>query len=146
MWLEEPWTLTICLELQEDRAEAKVPWSVSLLIILVLILSNTSSLIFLGAGASLFGPGSDFGGSIRVPSLFTGIFGHKPTAGVVSLKGHFPNSNDKNFQTYLVVGPMARYAKDLMPLLHIMTDKNPKLRLEEPFHTKDIKVGFGMTE
>lgn len=35
----------------------------------------------IGAGASLFGVGSDVAGSIRVPSLFNGIFGHKPTAG-----------------------------------------------------------------
>lgn len=35
----------------------------------------------LGAGASVFGVGSDIAGSIRVPALFNGIFGHKPTAG-----------------------------------------------------------------
>lgn len=35
----------------------------------------------LGAGASVFGIGSDIAGSIRVPAMFNGIFGHKPTAG-----------------------------------------------------------------
>lgn len=35
----------------------------------------------LGAGASVIGIGSDIAGSIRVPALFNGIFGHKPTAG-----------------------------------------------------------------
>lgn len=104
--------------------------------------SSGGEAALIGSGASLFGPGSDIGGSIRIPSLFTGIFGHKPTGGVVNLKGHFPYCEDKNFQSYLTVGPMARYAKDLIPLLHIMTDGNPKLRLDEPFMTKDIKVRF----
>ncbi|XP_025830745.1 fatty-acid amide hydrolase 2-B-like [Agrilus planipennis] len=33
----------------------------------------------LGAGASVIGIGSDIAGSIRLPALFNGIFGHKPT-------------------------------------------------------------------
>lgn len=37
----------------------------------------------LGAGASVIGLGSDLAGSIRIPSLFCGIFGHKPTAGTI---------------------------------------------------------------
>lgn len=35
----------------------------------------------IGAGASVIGIGTDLAGSIRVPSLYNGIFGHKPTAG-----------------------------------------------------------------
>lgn len=96
----------------------------------------------IGAGASLFGVGSDVAGSIRVPSLFNGIFGHKPTAKVVSLVGHLPESNHE-IDDYLVIGPMARYAKDLPILVHIMAGPNAaKLRLTEPINTKDIKVSF----
>lgn len=35
----------------------------------------------MGAGASVIGIGSDLAGSIRLPALFNGIYGHKPTAG-----------------------------------------------------------------
>lgn len=35
----------------------------------------------IGAGGSLIGIGSDIAGSIRLPALFNGIFGHKPTPG-----------------------------------------------------------------
>lgn len=95
----------------------------------------------IGAGASLFGIGSDIAGSIRVPAMFNGIWGHKPTGQVLSVKGHFPSSVDENFSKYLVVGPMCRYAKDLPTLVHIMAGKNAdRLRLKDPLFTKDIKV------
>jgi hypothetical protein len=29
-----------------------------------------------GSGASIFGLGSDIGGSIRIPSYFNGVYGH----------------------------------------------------------------------
>lgn len=95
-----------------------------------------------GAGASVFGIGSDIAGSIRVPSLFQGIFGHKTTAGIVSLDGHFPSSSDKNFNKYLTIGPMCRYAKDLPTLTHLMVDEkyHNLLRLDQPILTKDINI------
>lgn len=95
----------------------------------------------LGSGASLFGVGSDIAGSIRIPAMFNGIFGHKPTATLVSVDGHFPSSADENFSSYLTIGPMCRYAKDLPLLLQIMSGENAsKLRLNEPLAPKDIKV------
>ena len=36
-----------------------------------------------GSGGSPFGIGSDIGGSIWLPALFCGVFGHKPSAGLV---------------------------------------------------------------
>lgn len=95
-----------------------------------------------GAGATPFGIGSDIAGSIRIPSLFNGIFGHKPTSGVVSLDGHFPSSTDKNFNKYLTIGPICRYAKDLPTLTYLMTEEKfrNQLRLDQPILTKDIKI------
>ncbi|XP_058812822.1 fatty-acid amide hydrolase 2-like isoform X2 [Topomyia yanbarensis] len=97
----------------------------------------------IAAGASLFGVGSDVAGSIRVPALFNGIFGHKPTAGVISIDGHFPTSSDEKFANFLTVGPMCRYAKDLPTLLHIMAGPRAyKLRLDETVYTNDIRIHY----
>jgi fatty acid amide hydrolase 2 len=43
-----------------------------------------------GSGGSPFGVGSDIGGSIRLPAFFNGVFGHKPTPGLVPNDGQFP--------------------------------------------------------
>ncbi|MCB9673492.1 MAG: amidase [Alphaproteobacteria bacterium] len=69
------------------------------------------------AGGSPFGIGSDVGGSIRIPSAFCGIFGHKPTHGLIPNTGHFPEAPP---EPYMAVGPMTRSARDLMPLLRVL--------------------------
>src|SRR4051794_38314831 len=43
-----------------------------------------------GAGFAPIGLGTDIGGSIRVPAFFNGVFGHKPSPGIVPCSGHFP--------------------------------------------------------
>jgi fatty acid amide hydrolase 2 len=69
------------------------------------------------SGASPFGIGSDVGGSIRIPAAFCGIFGHKPTHGLVPNTGHFPPAPP---EPYMAVGPMTRSARDLMPILRVL--------------------------
>lgn len=71
----------------------------------------------IAAGGSPFGIGSDVGGSIRIPSAFCGIYGHKPTQGVVPNTGHFPEPPP---EPYMACGPMTRSARDLMPLLRVL--------------------------
>lgn len=68
----------------------------------------------------MFGIGSDIAGSIRIPCLFNGVFGHKPTGGTITNNGHFPNSDDSNCLHYLQMGPITRFARDLSLLLQIM--------------------------
>lgn len=72
-----------------------------------------------GAGASPFGLGSDVGGSIRLPAFFNGVFGHKPTGGMVPATGQYPIAAGDGLR-YLTTGPITRRAEDLMPLLRVL--------------------------
>ncbi|MFP4039651.1 MAG: amidase [Desulfosudaceae bacterium] len=73
----------------------------------------------IGAGASPFGIGSDVGGSIRYPSAFNGVPGHKPTGGRVSGYGHWPEARGP-LAPYNTYGPMARRVSDLSLLLSLV--------------------------
>lgn len=74
------------------------------------------------AGLSYLSIGSDFGGSIRVPSHFNGIYGHRGTRNVIPTEGHgvgYPNRPPRPKSEESVVGPLARSAADLKLVLEI---------------------------
>jgi aspartyl-tRNA(Asn)/glutamyl-tRNA(Gln) amidotransferase subunit A len=73
------------------------------------------------AGLCLGGPGTDTGGSIRVPASWLGITGMRPTFGLVSLDGVYPRSRSLD-----CVGPLARNVHDLALLLDVMAGFDPK--------------------
>jgi amidase len=74
--------------------------------------SSGGSAAALAAGFSALELGSDIAGSIRVPASFCGVWGHKPTFGVVPMRGH--GKVEWGAQTdILVAGPLARSAADL---------------------------------
>ncbi len=64
------------------------------------------------AGLSALELGSDIGASIRNPAHYCGIFGHKPTYGLVPTTGHGSPGNPAELDIG-VGGPLARYASDL---------------------------------
>jgi amidase len=77
----------------------------------------------LAAGLSYLGIGSDIGGSIRTPAHFSGVYGHKPTLGVVPLRGHIPPppGGPRSEPSPLpVAGPLARSAGDLRVALEAL--------------------------
>ncbi|KYQ50275.1 Fatty-acid amide hydrolase 2 [Trachymyrmex zeteki] len=97
----------------------------------------------LGAGGSLIGIGSDLAGSIRVPAFLNGIFGFKPTSGIIPSNGHFPFTEDKYFHKIITFGPMTRYAEDLGLLMKVMTSKcNHDLRLDVPVDLGQIRIYY----
>ncbi|RWR98504.1 fatty-acid amide hydrolase 2-like protein, partial [Dinothrombium tinctorium] len=73
----------------------------------------------ISSAGSIIGIGSDIGGSIRIPSYFCGIFGHKVTPGVVPSEGIFPPYKSEA-APFFTTGPMCRYAIDLKPMLKAM--------------------------
>ncbi len=79
-----------------------------------------------GSGASPFGLGSDVGGSIRMPAFFCGVFGHKPSVGLVPNAGQYPQAHG-SADRLLGTGPLARRADDLWPLLRVLSGGVPGL-------------------
>jgi amidase len=74
-------------------------------------------------GFSAFEIGSDIGGSIRNPAHCCGVYGHKPTYGLVPFRGHIPPPPGWNAVPDLaVVGPITRHADDLEQVLCAITD------------------------
>ena len=84
--------------------------------------SSGGSAAALAAGFVVAEVGSDIGGSIRTPAAFCGVWGLKPTHGVVPLAGHtFPGTDSADVHL-AVVGPMARSVADLDLLLGILAN------------------------
>ncbi|CAE1289956.1 FAAH2 [Acanthosepion pharaonis] len=96
----------------------------------------------LGAGSSVIGIGSDIGGSIRMPSFFNGVFGHRTSKGIVSNVGQYPCAYGPRAD-FLSTGPMCRYAEDLLPMLEVMAGENAyKLELHTPVDLKTLKIFY----
>ncbi|HVV93158.1 MAG TPA: amidase [Hyphomicrobiales bacterium] len=101
----------------------------------------------LAAGMVPLEIGSDIGGSIRVPSHFCGVFGHKPTYGLVPQRGHaLPGA--LHVADLNVCGPMARGAADLDLALGLLAGPDEeaaaayRLALPPPRHAalRDFRV------
>lgn len=90
----------------------------------------------LAAGFTGLEYGSDIGGSIRNPAHYSGVFGHKPTWGIVPMRGH-SLAGALTPTDISVVGPLARSADDLELALGLTAGSDRlhpgwKLELPEP--------------
>jgi aspartyl-tRNA(Asn)/glutamyl-tRNA(Gln) amidotransferase subunit A len=64
--------------------------------------------------------GSDGGGSIRIPSSLTGVFGHKPTVGRVP---YYPSAA---VGTCATAGPMTRTVRDAALMMNVVARYDPR--------------------
>jgi amidase len=84
--------------------------------------SSGGSAAALAAGLSMLELGSDIGASIRNPSHYCGVYGHKPTWGVVPMQGHeLPGQVGADAIDIGAGGPMARSAHDLTLALDVLS-------------------------
>ena len=81
--------------------------------------SSGGSAAALAAGLTGLEVGSDIGGSIRNPAHYCGVFGHKPTWGLVPMRGHTLGGVLQTTDI-AVVGPLARSATDLETALRLI--------------------------
>ena len=82
--------------------------------------SSSGSGAAVAAGLAPAALGSDTGGSIRLPAALCGIAGLKPTYGLVSRRGVYPNSF-----SFDNAGPMAWTAEDCAILLQTIAGHDP---------------------
>ncbi|CAG9251931.1 Amidase [Paraburkholderia unamae] len=87
--------------------------------------SSGGSAASVAAGYVALEIGSDIGGSIRIPAHFTGIFGHKPSYGIVSMRGTGVPTGRIVDRDLSVAGPLARSASDLALALGLLINRDP---------------------
>jgi amidase/aspartyl-tRNA(Asn)/glutamyl-tRNA(Gln) amidotransferase subunit A len=88
--------------------------------------SSGGAAVAAATGAGVLHLGTDGGGSIRIPSGFTGIVGHKPTFSRVPA---YPASP---FGTVAHIGPMARSITDVAAMLDILSGRDSRDWYQNP--------------
>jgi amidase len=83
--------------------------------------SSGGAAVAVACGFTAFELGSDIGGSIRTPANWTGVYGHKPSYGLVPQTGHIPGPPGTLADTDLsCCGPLARSPADLALALDVL--------------------------
>ncbi|WP_395105911.1 amidase [Actinomadura sp. SCN-SB] len=81
--------------------------------------SSSGSAALVAAGDVDLALGGDQGGSIRIPSAFCGVVGHKPTHGLVPYTGAFPIEFTLDH-----LGPISRTVEDAALLLGVLAGRD----------------------
>jgi amidase len=107
------------------------------------------------AGFTSFELGTDIGGSVRVPSHNCGVYGLKPSYGLVPQRGYLDHVGGGTTDADInVFGPIARSADDLDILLSVLAGPDPerapawRVELPEPLFTSldECRVGLWLDD
>jgi aspartyl-tRNA(Asn)/glutamyl-tRNA(Gln) amidotransferase subunit A len=99
--------------------------------------SSGGSAVAVASGFCFMSPGSDTGGSIRIPASLCGVVGLKPTYGRVSLRGAIALS-----WTLDHAGPLARTVDDLALALNAIAGHDPLDPSSADVSTDDYASGI----
>ena len=89
--------------------------------------SSGGAAVALATGMTPLELGSDIGGSIRTPSSHCGVYGLKPTWGIVPSRGHIPGPPGSLVDPDVNAGgPMARSVHDLEVALDLIAGPTPE--------------------
>ncbi|NYT44340.1 amidase [Alcaligenaceae bacterium] len=88
--------------------------------------SSGGSAVAVAIDVAPIATGADGAGSIRIPASFTGIYGIKPTAGLVP-------SYPSPLGSMAVVGPLSRSVEDAALMLQVISQPDPRDSFAAPF-------------
>lgn len=109
----------------------------------------------LAAGHTGLELGSDIAGSIRQPAANCGVFGLRPSHGLVPTRGHIPGPPGELAEPEAAtIGPLGRSAEDLELALSVLAGPNRarskawRVQLPNPRHTSlsDYRIACCLTE
>ena len=98
--------------------------------------SSGGAAVAVACGMGALAVGTDGGGSIRIPSSFTGIFGIKPSFGRVPAWPLSP------FGTVAHLGPMTRSVTDAALMLSVMSLPDARDWHALPYEPRDYRAGL----
>ncbi|KAL7911446.1 amidase signature domain-containing protein [Trichoderma velutinum] len=108
---------------------------------------------------SVFGIGTDIGGSVRGPAGFCGIYGFKPTSYTLPMKGFLPGGFGAELQVLAAPGPMCTSLRDMDLFMSVVLSARPYI--EDPrvipipwtglssklnLNGRPLKIGFMMND
>lgn len=89
--------------------------------------SSSGSAAAVAAGLVAATLGSDTMGSVRIPAAYCGVWGLKPSFGLISTAGSVPVARRLD-----TIGPLARSGRDLQRLLSILAGYDPNCPVSRP--------------